>query len=72
MVPGKGLSCTSIVVILVSLATHVSLLLDAGSGHLLILLHDVEGLLEDLGDEVDGAGSGGLVLLILWAHLLQQ
>ena len=56
---------------LVSLAAHVSLVVAEGSGHLLVLLHDVKELLEDLGDvwvggqvvELHGAGLGGLVLL---------
>lgn len=61
----------SSVATLVSLSAHVSLVVAEGSGHLLVLLHDVEELLEDLSDvwvggqvvELHGAGLGGLVLL---------
>ena len=61
----------SSVATLVSAAAHVSLVVAEGSAHLLVLLHDVEELLEDLGDvwvggqvvELHGAGLGGLVLL---------
>ena len=61
----------SSVATLVSTAAHVSLVVAEGSGHLLVLLHDVKELLEDLGDvwvggqvvELHGAGLGGLVLL---------
>ena len=61
----------SSVATLVSLAAHVSLVVAEGICHLLVLLHNVKELLEDLSDvwvggevvEVDGAGLGGLVLL---------